>query len=118
MTAAAIRAADGTTSRYVMSSAVSDHSGILAEMMTEFGHTGRFNYRHAPGIVITALASLIAGGSLGLEAPLADACGSLGTLTADKLKLDEREARSLLCCSAAISFRRCLPEPPWAWPRI
>ncbi len=72
-----------------------DHSGIFAEMMAEFGHTGRFNYRHAPGIVITALPSLIAGGSLGPEAPLADACGSLGTLTAEKLRLDERETRSL-----------------------
>ena len=72
-----------------------DHSGIFAELMLEFGKTGRFNYRHAPGIVITALVSLIAGGSLGPEAPLADACGSLGTLTADKLKLDERETRSL-----------------------
>ena len=46
-----------------------DHSGIFAEMMLEFGKTGRFNYRHAPGIVITALASLIAGASLGPEAP-------------------------------------------------
>ena len=72
-----------------------DHSGIFAEMMTEFGKTGRFNYRHAPGIVLTALPSLIAGGSLGPEAPLADACGSTGTWTADKLKLDERETRSL-----------------------
>jgi H+/Cl- antiporter ClcA len=72
-----------------------DHSGIFAEMMLEFGKTGRFNYHHAPGIVITALVSLVAGGSLGPEAPLADACGSLGTLTAEKLKLDERETRSL-----------------------
>jgi H+/Cl- antiporter ClcA len=46
-----------------------DHSGIFAEMMLEFGKTGRFNYCHAPGIVLTALASLIAGGSLGPEAP-------------------------------------------------
>jgi len=72
-----------------------DHSGIFAEMMTEFGHTGRFHYRRAPGIVITALVSLIAGGSLGPEAPLADACGSLGTLMADQLKIDERGTRSL-----------------------
>jgi len=72
-----------------------DHSGIFAEMMTEFGRTGRFNYRHAPGIVITALPSLIAGGSLGPEAPLADACGSLGTWTSDKLKLGEKETRAL-----------------------
>jgi H+/Cl- antiporter ClcA len=72
-----------------------DHSGIFAQIMTEFGKTGRFNYRLAPGMVITALASLIAGGSLGPEAPLADACGSLGTLLSDRLKLDERETRSL-----------------------
>jgi len=72
-----------------------DHSGIFAEMMTEFGRTGRFNYRRAPGMVITALVSLIAGGSLGPEAPLADACGSLGTLISDRLKLDEKGTRSL-----------------------
>lgn len=72
-----------------------DHSGIFAEMMAEFGKTGRFNYRRAPGIVITALASLIAGGSLGPEAPLADACGSVGTWMSEKLKLDERNMRSL-----------------------
>ncbi|HTP11103.1 MAG TPA: chloride channel protein, partial [Anaerolineae bacterium] len=72
-----------------------DHSGIFAEMMDEFGHTGRFNYRHAPGIVLTALASLISGGSLGPEAPLADACGSAGTWLSDRLKLPDRETRSL-----------------------
>jgi H+/Cl- antiporter ClcA len=46
-------------------------------------------------MVITALVSLIAGGSLGPEAPLADACGSLGTLVSDRLKLDEKGTRSL-----------------------
>ena len=71
-----------------------DHNGIFAELMLEFGKTGRFNYRHAPGIVITAFVSLIAGGSLGPEAPLADACGGIGTLMADKLKLDEQETRT------------------------
>ena len=40
-----------------------DHNAIFAELMLEFGKTGRFNYRHAPGIVITAFVSLIAGGS-------------------------------------------------------
>jgi H+/Cl- antiporter ClcA len=72
-----------------------DHSGIFAEVMQEFGKTGRFNYRHAPGIVITAFVSLIAGASLGPEAPLADACGGMGTLMADRLMLDERETRTL-----------------------
>jgi hypothetical protein len=45
-------------------------------------------------MAITALASLIAGGSLGPEA-LADACGGLGTLLSDGLKLDETGTRSL-----------------------
>ena len=27
-----------------------DHSGIFAEVMVEFGKTGRFDYRNAPGI--------------------------------------------------------------------
>ena len=72
-----------------------DHNAIFAELMLEFGKTGRFNYRHAPGIVITAFVSLISGASLGPEAPLADACGGMGTLMADRLKLDERETRTL-----------------------
>ncbi len=70
-----------------------DHNAIFAELMQEFGKTGRFDYRHAPGIVVTALVSLISGASLGPEAPLADACGGLGTLAADKLKLNEQETR-------------------------
>lgn len=72
-----------------------DHTGIFAEMMAEFGRNGRFNYRHAPGIVVTAFVSLVSGGSLGPEAPMADACGSAGTWLGDKLKLDERSTRSL-----------------------
>ena len=72
-----------------------DHNGIFADLMLEFGKTGRFNYRHAPGIVITAFVSLIAGGSLGPEAPLADACGGMGTLLSDKLKLDEQGSRTM-----------------------
>ncbi len=72
-----------------------DHSGIFAEVMQEFGKTGRFDYRNAPGIVITAFVSLIAGGSLGPEAPLADASGGMGTLLADRLKLDEQETRTM-----------------------
>jgi H+/Cl- antiporter ClcA len=72
-----------------------DHSSIFAEIMKEFGRTGRFDYRHAPGIVITAFVSLAAGGSLGPEAPLADASGGLGTWFADRLKLDDQERRTL-----------------------
>ena len=72
-----------------------DHNAIFAELMREFGKTGRFNYRHAPGIVITAFVSLISGASLGPEAPLADACGGMGTLMSDRLKLNEQETRTM-----------------------
>jgi len=72
-----------------------DHSGIFAEVMQEFGKTGRFDYRNAPGIVITAFVSLISGASLGPEAPLADACGGLGTLISDRMKLNEEETRTM-----------------------
>ncbi len=72
-----------------------DHSGIFAEVMHEFGKTGRFDYRNAPGIVITAFVSLISGASLGPEAPLADACGGIGTLLSDRLNLDEQETRTM-----------------------
>jgi H+/Cl- antiporter ClcA len=72
-----------------------DHNAIFSELMQEFGKTGRFDYRNAPGIVITSFVSIIAGGSLGPEAPLADACGGLGTLAAEKLKLDEQETRTM-----------------------
>jgi chloride channel protein, CIC family len=72
-----------------------DHNAIFADLMLEFGKTGRFDYRSAPGIVITAFVSLIAGASLGPEAPLADACGGMGTLLSDRLKLNERETRTM-----------------------
>jgi len=72
-----------------------DHNSIFADLMLEFGKTGRFDYRSAPGIVITAFVSLIAGASLGPEAPLADACGGIGTLISDRLKLDEQETRTM-----------------------
>jgi H+/Cl- antiporter ClcA len=72
-----------------------DHNAIFFELMQEFGKTGRFDYRHAPGIVITSIVSLICGASLGPEAALADACGSMGTWVSDRLKLNGKETRTM-----------------------
>ncbi len=72
-----------------------DHNAIFAELMQEFGKSGRFDYRHAPGIVVTSFVSLISGAALGPEAALADACGGIGTFTADTLKLNEQETRTM-----------------------
>lgn len=75
--------------------AFGDHTAIFGEIMQEFGRTGRFDYRNAPGIIVTALVSLFSGGSLGPEAPLADATGGIGTWLAERIRLDPRETRSL-----------------------
>jgi H+/Cl- antiporter ClcA len=72
-----------------------DHTAIFSELMQEFGRTGRFDYRHVPGIVVTSFVSLASGGSLGPEAALADACGGLGTWASDRLDLDEQETRTM-----------------------
>jgi H+/Cl- antiporter ClcA len=72
-----------------------DHNAIFAELMQEFGKTGRFDYRHAPGILVTSLISLMAGAALGPEAALADTCGGMGTWMADKLRLGEKETRTM-----------------------
>jgi H+/Cl- antiporter ClcA len=72
-----------------------DHNAIFADLMIEFGKTGRFDYRAAPGIVITAFVSLISGASLGPEAPLADASGGIGTWISDRFKLNDQETRTL-----------------------
>jgi chloride channel protein, CIC family len=72
-----------------------DHNAIFFELVQEFGRTGRFDYSHAPGIVITSIVSLVAGGSLGPEAALADACGSIGTWISDRRKLGDKETRTM-----------------------
>ena len=98
-----------------------DHNGIFADLMSEFGKTGRFNYRHAPGIVITAFVSLVSGASLGPEAPLADACGGIGTLISDKLKLDPKETRTLGFSGVSSMLSAFITSPfagrCWAWNR-
>jgi H+/Cl- antiporter ClcA len=42
-----------------------------------------------------AVVSLVSGASLGTEAPMADACGSVGTWLSERRKLDERGTRAL-----------------------
>jgi H+/Cl- antiporter ClcA len=72
-----------------------DYSAIFAEIMAEFARSGRIDYHHAISLVMIGLPSLIFGGSLGPEAPLADATGGMGTWLAEKLKYNDQERRSL-----------------------
>ena len=63
--------------------------------MADFARSGRIDYLHAISLVVIGLPSLIFGGSLGPEAPLADATGGMGTWLAEKLKYNDQERRSL-----------------------
>ena len=88
-----------------------DHNAIFADLMLEFGKTGRFDFRNAPGIVITAFVSLVAGASLGPEAPLADACGGMGTWMSDRLKLDEKQTRTMGYSGVSSMLAAFITEP-------
>jgi H+/Cl- antiporter ClcA len=71
---------------------------LLAEVMAEFGKTGRIDYRQAPGVLLTAFVSLVSGGALGPEAPLMDTTGGIGTWLADRVKA-ERPATAVFTFS-------------------
>jgi H+/Cl- antiporter ClcA len=62
---------------------------ILAELMAEFGKTGRIEYKDVPGVVLTAFVSLVSGGALGPEAALMDATGGMGTWLAERAKAEQ-----------------------------
>jgi len=72
-----------------------DQPALFAELLAEFAKTGRIEYHHIPGVVITAFVSLISGGALGPEAPLMDATGGIGTWLADRLKVGALATRTL-----------------------
>lgn len=72
-----------------------DQPALFAELLAEFAKSGRIEYRHIPGVVITAFVSLVSGGALGPEAPLMDATGGLGTWLADRLKVGALATRAL-----------------------
>lgn len=65
-----------------------EEPALLAEVMAEFGKTGRIEYRKVPGILLTAIVSLVSGGALGPEAPLMDTTGGIGTWLADRTKAE------------------------------
>lgn len=72
-----------------------DQPALFAELLAQFAKTGRIEYRHIPGILLTAFTSLVSGGALGPEAPLMDATGGIGTWLADRLKVGALATRTL-----------------------
>ena len=59
---------------------------------------GRLDVRQTPSMTATSLASIVAGGSAGPEAPLVQIVGSLGSLLGDRLHLRGPFVRTLTFC--------------------
>ncbi len=59
---------------------------------------GRLDARQTPSMIAASLASIVAGGSAGPEAPLVQIIGSLGSLLGDRLKLRGEHVRTLTFC--------------------
>ena len=71
---------------------------ILAELMAEFGKTGRIEYKDIPGVLLTGLVSMVSGAALGPEAVLMDVTGGIGTWLAERTGA-ERPAKAALTFS-------------------
>jgi H+/Cl- antiporter ClcA len=72
---------------------------------------GRLDRAKNPAMILTSLAAISAGGSLGPEAPLVQVTGSFGTWFADRLKLEEENLRSLSLAGMAAGFTALFGSP-------
>jgi H+/Cl- antiporter ClcA len=72
---------------------------------------GRIDTRENPSMILTSLASISAGGSLGPEAPMVQVTGSFGTWVADRLNLRDENLRSLSLAGMAAGFTALFGAP-------
>ncbi|BAU13855.1 Cl- channel, voltage-gated family protein [Leptolyngbya sp. NIES-3755] len=72
---------------------------------------GRIEARKNPAMILSSLASISAGGSLGPEAPMVQVTGSLGTWLADRLHLTGENVRSLSLAGMAAGFTALFGAP-------
>ena len=90
--------------------------GEMAMVIDKIHDPGRLEPRQTPGMIITSLVSITAGGSLGPEAPLVQVNGSLGSWLGDRLNLSMKSIRILTFCgmSAALgAFLAHQSEEPY-----
>ena len=79
--------------------------GEMAMVIDQVHDPGRLDPRQTPGMIVTSMVSITAGGSLGPEAPLVQINGSLGSWLGDKLNVSVQTVRVLTFCgmSAALA---------------
>ncbi len=86
-------------------------SGGMSEVVGEIHESGYLNYKKIPGMLIASLLSLIAGSSVGPEAPLVDINGSIGSLLGKKLKLNQEQLRTLTFCGISAALGAFFGSP-------
>ena len=73
--------------------------------------SGRVPYKGVPGLVVTALAGLISGASLGPEGPLAHMGAAFGSWLSERLKLPKDKSRIMTLSGVSSAFGAFLGEP-------
>ncbi|NEO80680.1 chloride channel protein [Moorena sp. SIO4G3] len=78
--------------------------GEMALVIEKVHDPGRMEPRQTPGMIVTSLISITAGGSAGPEAPLVQINGSLGSWVGVKLKLAISHIRILTFCGMSAAL--------------
>ena len=78
--------------------------GEMAMVIDKIHDPGRLEPRQTPGMIITSLVSITAGGSLGPEAPLVQVNGSLGSWLGDRLNVSMKSIRILTFCGMSAAL--------------
>ena len=78
--------------------------GGLGVPQRQYAETGRVSYRYLPSILLEALLALWSGAAIGPAAPLAQLSGGLGSLIAERLKLEKDDVPVLVYSAIAGCF--------------
>jgi H+/Cl- antiporter ClcA len=79
------------------------HAG-LGVAQQQYAQAGRLNPRYLPSIMVQAFTSLWSGAAVGPEGPLVFLSGGVGSLIADRLKLEKDDVQLLVYSSIAGAF--------------
>jgi H+/Cl- antiporter ClcA len=78
--------------------------GGLGVAQSQYAQTGRLNPRYLPSIMLQAFTAFWGGAPVGPEAPLTFLSGGVGSLVADRLKLEKDDVQVLVYSSIAGAF--------------
>ncbi len=83
----------------------------MGEVIEEIHEKGYLDHKKIPGMLAASLISLIAGSSVGPEAPLVDINGSIGSLIGRQLGLNKEQLRILTFCGISAALGAFFGSP-------